>query len=81
MRAVFRVVLGDLRLDVGDARGALFQRVSSSARHQAVGGIGGVVLAEGTLGGVAGRLEIAQERLADPKGLVPDSETLFPSTT
>ena len=61
-RGCRRVVGGDLRLDVGDATERRVPARLQFVRHEAVGGVGGVVLAPGAVGGVARRLEIAQER-------------------
>ena len=60
-----RVVRRDLRLDFGDARERLVPARLEFSRHQPVGGIGGVILAERPIGRVARRFEIAQQSFAD----------------
>jgi hypothetical protein len=62
------VMLGNPTIDLGDAFERPVPARFEFAGHQPVLRVGGVVLAERTIGGVAGGLEVAQERLA---GLVP----------
>ena len=64
-------MLGDALLDLGHARERAVPARLQLARHEAVLGIGGVVLAEGPIGGVARRLEVARQglaRLVAPRG-------------
>ena len=61
-----RIVFGDLRLDLGDPGERCVPARLQLRRHQAVGGIGGVVLAEGAVRRIARRLQIAEQHLAGP---------------
>src|SRR5271166_771753 len=65
-RGCRRVVGGDLRFDVGDATKRGVPAGLEFVGHEAVGGVGGIVLAPGTVSGVARRLEVAKERRANP---------------
>lgn len=56
---------GDLRLDVGDTDECLVPARLQLPRDKAVGGIGGVILAKGTVRRIARCFEIAQKRFAD----------------
>ena len=58
----------DLRLDIGDAGKRRVPARLQFVRYEAVGGVGGVVLAPGAVGSVVRRLEVAKERRAN---LVP----------
>ena len=49
-------------LDLGDATERGVPARFQFARHKAVGRVGGIVLAEGALGRIAGRLQVAQQR-------------------
>ena len=60
-----RVMSGDFCLDLGDARERLVPARLQFAGDQSVRGIGGVILAKGAVHREAGRLEIAQQCLAD----------------
>ena len=55
---------GYLALHLGHARERPVPARFKLARHQSVGGIGGVILPEGAVGGIARRFEIATEGLA-----------------
>ena len=55
---------GNLALDLRHMRQRLVPARFQFASDQSVGRIGGIVLAEGAIGGIARRLEIAVERLA-----------------
>ena len=59
-----RIVRGDLRLDVADATERRVPARLQFVRDEAVGGVGGIVLAPSAVGGVTRRLEVAQERRA-----------------
>ena len=56
-------MLDDAPLDLGHARQRPVPARLQLARHEAILRIGGVVLAEGPIGGVARRLEIAGQGL------------------
>ena len=56
---------GDLAFDLGHMRERLVPAHFEFAGHQPVGGIGGVILPEGAVGGIARRFEIATKGLAD----------------
>src|ERR1700738_1718830 len=58
-------MVGDLRLDFGDAGERLVPTRLQFTGDQTVGRIGGVVLAEGAIRRIARRFEIASERFAD----------------
>ena len=57
-----RAVGGDLQLDLGDATERGVPARFQFARHKAVGRVGSIVLAEGALSRIAGRLQVAQQR-------------------
>ena len=59
------VMAGDLTLDLADASESLVPSHLQFRRHQPVLGIGRVILPECPVGGVASRLQIALEGVAD----------------
>ena len=59
-----RIVFGDLRLDLGDPGERGVPAHLQLGRHQSVGGIGGVVLAEGAVRVITRRLKVAEQHLA-----------------
>ena len=59
------IVRRDLRLDFGKARERLVPACFEFSRHQPVGGIGGVILAERPICRISRRFEIAQQGVAD----------------
>ena len=58
------VVSGDLAFDLRDTRERLVPARFQFARHQTVDRIGGVILPEGAVGGIARCFEIALESIA-----------------
>ena len=58
------IMLGDPPVDLGDTRQRPVPARLQLAGHEAVLWVGGIILAEGSLGVVARRLEIARQRLA-----------------
>ena len=59
-----RLVSRHLGFYLADARQRRVPPRLQFARHQPVGGVGGIILAEGAVGGIARRFEIAAKRLA-----------------
>jgi len=60
-----RIVLDDLRLNFGDLQQRPVPARLQFRRHQAIGGISRIILAECTVGGIPSGFEIPQQRLAD----------------